>query len=728
MMLESVGRDQLDREVVEMRDTRRSRLLTCALSAVVAGILVVPATALAVDEIGGIAANGIETAERISDDGQGDPEVLDLKVGTGGDYLSIRAALEDTTGTPVRNVTLVGDITDGPGFTVYEGNTLNIDLNGNDLYLNENAGISVLGTLTIKDSKSVDVPEVNDETGEVNYNSGTIYMNGGLSVLSATGGTASFTFESGTLHSSEGGCVRLSAMAEFTMNGGLIDSADGFAVELNDGASFEMDGGVAKATNYSAIIGDDAGDRGDTDILIDGGYVLSVNEGTTSGRAAVGACQVMEGGVLQVDSGTIRTIGNGVGVIVGYGSFRLNDGEIYGDGTNFSLESASHISVDDGYGLILYAAKAGTEINGGFISGMQNENGGYPVPSVRVINPESEASEQGASPMSLDLPEVEKGVSIKGGTYTNFSGLDSCVASGYDKLGHSANGRSSWITVMRVDQTSTVKDGEDVDGKPINGKTPYVFYGQMDYYRNNLEQETVSYSRANASGELDDYWMSVYVDYPTYGDNQYNSSTREFVFTGWFRSKDAANRSDFSGFSSEEETNNYIENDYMIPRNQKTGWGYAKLSDGQLTHVPFNTSSNLWDGNTDNDSLADMRAFILFDAPSAVEIGLSTQFGTGDSLVEGTKQYRSLAEMYNSITYVDGDGTRKSQSATQINPVANYLSALLIEDISTKTQPNDRYYAYQWWITRDGTHVEGGWWSTSINAYLNAYYPENDLN
>ena len=488
------------------------------------------------------------------------------------------------------------------------------------------------------------------------------------------------------------------------MTGGLIDSEDGFAVEVNDGGSFQMTGGVARAEDYSAIMGDDSSNRGDTRILIDGGYVLSVNTVTSGSFVGVGACQVMEGGILQMDSGTIRAVGNGVGAIVEYGSFRLNDGEIYGDGTDFSGETAGRIPIDDGYGLVLYAAKAGTEINGGFISGMEGDDGSYPVPSVKIADAVA-SSANGARTMGAEeLEPVNPGVEIKGGTYTNFDGMDSYVAEGYRKLGHSADGRGSWVTVMQLVTESQTKTGNSVSGSVITGKTAYVFYGQMDYYRGNIAKETVEYVRAGDGGALTELSASVYVDYPVFGN--------EYVFSGWFTDLEATQEKKPSGG--------------MVQDNVTDGDAYAKLSDAELMHVVFNTSSNLWDGVKGNDDTAQLTAFALVDSASFEDVGLRTQFGDGTKHPEYT-QYRALAKMPESLDYVDQYNNRQTQWAYQLNPVATYISGARLSDISTTDEIDDLYYAYQWWITIDGTHVEGSWWNMSILSYLKANYPENDL-
>lgn len=703
MMLKSVERDQLDREVVEMRDMRRSRLLTCALSAVVAGILVVPATALAVGEAGTV-TDDVEMTEPVSTDSQNEADNEPITVGEEGQYTTILEALQETdtdgTDSQTRTVKLVGNITNGPGFSVFEHDTLTIDLNGHTLTLSDTANISVAGNLTVVDGNAGGQnPQVDEESGSVTYGVQGAIVLGGSSTVSATGSSACLKLDSGTVRSSAHGCVRVATGATFEMTGGLIDSTDGFAVEVNDEGSFKMTGGVAKATNYSAVMGDDNFRRGDTRIQINGGYILSVSNDEPVGA---GVCQVMDGGILQMDSGTIRAVGKGVGVIVEYGSFRLNGGEIYGDGMGFAGQTAGRVPVDNGYGLVLYSAAAGTEINGGFISGMKAEDGTYPVPSVNIADA---VSTYGVSTMSLDLAPVDQGVSIKGGTYTNFAGLEGYVENGYDELGHSAAGRSFWVTVMERVTESEVESGESVNDSPITGKTAYVFKGQMDYYRGNLKKSEVEYLIANEEGNLEEELVEVYQDYPVYG--------KDYVFSGWFMDSEAT------------QAKRPEEND-MVGDDTTSGVAFAKLSDADLMHVVFNTSSNLWDGDLTNDDTAQMTAYALADSASFDVVGLRTQFGNGEEY-PNYKQYRALARMPYSLTYVDQDNNKKTQHAYNLNPVATFIGGIRISDLSTKSNLDDRYFAYQWWITKDGTHVEGPWYNMSIATYLKNNYPNNDL-
>lgn len=688
MMLESVERDQLDREVVEMRDMRRSRLLTCALSAVVAGILVAPAAALAVEEVGAV-ADGVGMTEPVSANEQSEADTKTLTVGgTEGEYPTVRAALEATTGTASRKIVLMGDIQNGPGFSVYEESVVTLDLNGHDIHLKEDAGISVNGRLTLLDSKASVSPSVDDETGEVTYDSGTIYVGGDKSVIAATGSSASITFTSGTLDSSAAGCVRLSAMATFEMTGGVINSTDGSAVELNDDASFKMTGGVARAENYSAIIGDDSANRGRTQILIDGGYVLSVNEHAENNLAAVGACQVMMDGVLQVDSGTIRAIGKGVGVIVAYGSFRLNDGEIYGDGTNFNMESASHISIDNGYGLILYAAKAGTEINGGFISGMQDQDGQYPVPSVKVINPESEVSEQGVSMMSLDLDSVATGVSIRGGTYTNFVGLT--PDDGYDALGHSLANRDSWRTVL--EEVTIPNPVADYNNRSELLRLPTVnnrsYYGQMKYYKN-AEQASFSYDLWDGEDGFTAKSDYVGVDYPLV----LNESNATFMFAGWFDGSDLKNAAtDVNEFA------------------------YAKFVDYNLIYPMFQIEYKLIDDNPDNDGdSTPIYSYFLIESGDFDTLGFTYSSEGIDSLNRTIGSNKAT----NHIDYID-TATGASGTRYPRQYVTNAVAALMSTATISSSNYNDEFSVTTWWITEDGTLVKFGPAKLSVNWIISS--------
>lgn len=666
MMLKSVERDQLDREVVEMRDMRRSRLLTCALSAVVAGILVVPATAQAVGEAGTV-TDDVEMTEPVSTDSQNEADNEPITVGEGGQYTTILEALQETdtggTESQTRAVKLVGNITNGPGFSVFEHDTLTIDLNGYTLTLTDTANISVAGNLTVMDGTAdAQNPQVNEESGSVTYGALGAIVLGDSSTVSATGSGAYLKLDSGTVQSSAHGCIRVATGATFEMTGGLIDSTDGFAVEVNDEGSFKMTGGVAKATNYSAVMGDDNFGRGDTRIQIDGGYILSVSNDELVGA---GVCQVMDGGILQMDSGTIRAVGKGVGVIVEYGSFRLNDGEIYGDGTSFNGQTAGHVSVDNGYGLVLYSAEAGTEINGGFISGMKAEDGTYPVPSVDIADA---ASTYGVSTMSLDLEPVDQGVSIKGGTYTNFNGLT--LDEGYAALGHAYSARKSWITVMlAVTTPSEIQSGVGPDGVTRESQ---IYCGDMTYYKNCIDGD-------------------YYCDYPII-DN--------YLFAGWWKSEKC-------GLSDANDMGNgsQMQADKVT---ETTGKAYCKFVDKQLTHP----MRQVWAGTNASSDKTEMRIITFIDSLNYSMIGYEVY--NEDTLVWNAKATKVFGQLVSTV-----DGKPVASNPSGYIATAKAFSSINLPINNSDFNNDIRVKTY--WITIDGTRVEGmpstaedGYWHSTV--------------
>lgn len=694
MMLKSVERDQLDREVVEMRDMRRSRLLTCALSAVVAGILVVPATALAVGEAGTV-TDDVEMTEPVSTDSQNEADNELITVGEGEKYSTILEALQqtDASGTEpqTRTVKLVGDITSGPGFSVFEHDTLTIDLNGHTLTLADTANISVAGNLTVKDDAAdAQNPQVDEENGSVTYGVQGAIILGGSSTVSATGSGAHLKLDSGTVRSFAHGCIRVSTGAAFEMTGGLIDSTDGFAVEVNDGGSFEMTGGVAKATNYSAVMGDDNFRRGNTQIQIDGGYILSVSDGEPVGA---GVCQVMDGGILQMDSGTIRAVGKGVGVIVEYGSFRLNDGEIYGDGTSFDGQTAGRVSVDKGYGLVLYSVEAGTEINGGFISGMKDEKGAYPVPSVDIADA---ASTYGVSTMSLDLglEPVNKGVSIKGGTYTNFDGLD--PAEGYAALGHSHSSRSTWTTVLKHESTDDNVDSlltADLTGRV---KVPnQVYSGQMKYYLGEqVTLDTYTFYKYSDDGSFQGTEpvsdRPANADYPVLSAEEVGSDSYFRIFGGWFTDANCEAAAD--------------------SENQQHA--YAKFVDRNLMWPVYQLGYNLIDDDETNDSSTQLTMYAFVDSIRYGIVG----FRVNNNDIFGTT-YLGTNGVVTQFNWRDAAGETGTTEPVQYVATATRALSVQVDNVSSEYF-DDTYEVNCWWITQDGTYVESPRTTFCINSLV----------
>lgn len=693
MMLESAERDQLDREVVEMRDMRRSRLLTCALSAVVAGILVVPATALAVGEVGTF-TDDAEMTEPVSTDSQNEADNEPITVGKGGRYTTILEALQrtDTGGTKpqTRTVKLVGDITDGPGFSVFEHDTLTIDLNGHKLTLADTANISVAGNLTVMDNNAGGQnPQVNEENGFVKYGVQGAIVLGDSSTVSATGSGAYLKLDSGTVQSSAHGCIRVATGATFDMTGGLIDSRDGFAVEVNDEGSFKMTGGVAKATNYSAVMGDDTIGRGKTRIKIDGGYILSVSDG--SDLVGAGACQVMDGGILQMDSGTIRAVGKGVGVIVEYGSFRLNDGEIYGDGKGFNGQTAGHVSVDNGYGLVLYSAEAGTEINGGFISGMKAEDGTYPVPSVDIADA---ASPYGVSTMSLELDPVDQGVSIKGGTYTNFGGLT--PKKGYAALGHSLSSRSAWTTVLKHE--STDDNVNPLDAAQLTGRVKVpnqVYSGQMKYYLGEqVTLETYTYYKYETDGSFQGTESvsnkTANADYPVLSAEKVGSASHYRIFGGWFADASCETAA--------------------TPDNQQ--YAYAKLVDRNLMWPVYQLGYNLIDDDETNDSSTQLVMYVFVESLRYDTVGFRVSSG---EIFDTT--YLGTNGVVRQFKWRNAAGETGTTTPEQYVATATRALSVQVNNVSSEYF-DDTYKVNCWWITQDGTYVESPRTSFRINSLV----------
>ena len=691
-MLKSVERDQLDREVVEMRDMRRSRLLTCALSAVVAGILVVPATAQAVGEAGTV-TDDVEMTEPVSTDSQNEADNEPITVGENGQYTTILEALQQTDAdgaeSQTRTVKLVSNITNGPGFSVFEHDTLTIDLNGHTLTLSDTANISVAGNLTVVDGTAGGQnPQVNEESGSVMYGVQGAIVLGGSSTVSATGSGAYLKLDSGVVQSSAHGCIRVATGATFEMTGGLIDSTNGFAVEVNDEGSFKMTGGVAKATNYSAVMGDDNFGRGDTRIQIDGGYILSVSNGELVGA---GVCQVMDGGILQMDSGTIRAVGKGVGVIVEYGSFRLNDGEIYGDGKGFTGQTAGHVSVDNGYGLVLYSADAGTEINGGFISGMKAEDGTYPVPSVDIADA---ASTYGVSTMSLELKPVGQGVSIKGGTYTNFSGLT--PDEGYAALGHSLSSRSAWTTVLKHEST-----GDNVIpslAAELTGRVKVpnqVYSGQMKYYLGEqVTLDTYTYYKYGTDGSFQGTESvsdrTAKADYPVLSAEKVGSASHYRIFGGWFADASCETAA--------------------TPDNQQ--YAYAKLVDRNLMWPVYQLGYNLIDDDETNDSSTQLAMYVFVESLRYDTVGFRVSSG---EIFDTT--YLGTNGVVRQFKWRNAAGETGTTTPEQYVATATRALSVQVNNVSSEYF-DDTYKVNCWWITQDGTYVESPSTSFCINSLV----------
>ena len=214
-------------------------------------------------------------------------------------YDTILAALQATTDKPVRSIQLNGNVTEDGGFEVRKGTGLTIDLNGHTANIYDS--INVRGSLTIKDSSgaSVDVVDENGAIDSEGYTGGILSLDGkdGLYASIKVQNEGKLTLNSGVIRSAHSGCVSVEGGDSFTMDGGFVAAHDGYAVEVNEGAKFVLNDGIVWAEDYTAISGDNAINRGNTSIEINGGKVYSCNStpGDENNLVGVGVCEVMDG-------------------------------------------------------------------------------------------------------------------------------------------------------------------------------------------------------------------------------------------------------------------------------------------------------------------------------------------------------------------------------------------------------------------------------------------------
>lgn len=612
-------------------------------------------------------------------DNEGTPSIVTdeqkpVSITVGGEtseYDTILAALQATTDEQVRSIQLNGNVTEDGGFEVRKGTELTIDLNGHtaDIY----DSINVRGSLTIKDfsGASVDVVDENGAIDSEGYKGGILSLDGedGLYASIKVQNEGKLTLNSGVIRSAHSGCVSVEGGDSFTMNGGFVAAHDGYAVEVNEGAKFVLNGGIVWAEDYTAISGDNAINRGNTSIEINGGKVYSRNStpGDENNLVGVGVCEVMDGASsLKITGGEIRSFNAGVAVIVNKGTFEITDGQLYGAGKDFRGQTAHGIQVNSGYALMLNEVNAASTIKGGFFSA---DDG---VPSLCI-------SEGFASFMSLD-PDG-KGVSIQGGTYTNPYGINSYIDPGYHQLGHSLESRSAWVTVLYGNQTPAVDNNQKSQGN-ISLREAHVYSGQLDYYKSaGTSSYSYKYLDRPDTTQPESRGGQYYVDYPTLDD---------YVFAGWFSDKSCQ-----QGVDSD-----VIEKDDA----------FAKMVDEYLQRPIIQPGNNLYDGVETNNEETSVRLLSMVFGKTIDCAGVDIERGQGE---ESWGLGYGLPELVS---------TDPITGATKTYP-ANYFVLTSEAFVGVKftlgaDQFDYKLYCSPWWITLDGTRVSTFSANTSVIEYL----------
>lgn len=637
-----------------VRGKLRAQTLAVALS-VTMGFIGLAVPAYATDGSGNEGAPSVVTGEQ-------KPVSITVN-GETNSYDTILAALQATTDEPVRSIQLNGNVTEDGGFEVRKGTELTIDLNGHTADIHDS--INVRGSLTIKDSSgaSVDVVDENGTIDSESYEGGILSLDGedGLYASIKVQNEGKLTLNSGVIRSAYSGCVSVEGGNSFTMNGGFVAAHDGYAVEVNEGAKFVLNDGIVWAEDYTAISGDNAINRGNTSIEINGGKVYSRNStpGDENNLVGVGVCEVMDGtSSLKITGGEIRSFNAGVAVIVNKGTFEITDGQLYGAGKDFSGQTAHGIQVNKGYALMLNEVNAASTIKGGFFSA---DDG---VPSLCI-------SEGFVSLMSLGSDG--KGVSIQGGTYTNPSGIDDYIDSGYYKLGHSLESRSAWATVMKGVATPAPSETEYSPEYNLPKKEAHIYQGQLKYYRN--AKEAVSYDQLE--------YNSVYSDYPTISG---------YYFSGWWTDD-----------GCETESVSYDVAD-------DPGLFYAKMSDAELLYPIYQLTNNLYDGNSQNNDRVQVRLSALLDTANFKLLGMKVTRGeavTDWSTADAGERVEFVDPMTGEVAYIVPEN---------VVLTGDYIySTYFYVDMVNYGVKN---IAEPWWITFDGTKVSGTEIGLSVYDYL----------
>lgn len=645
-----------------VRGKLRAQTLAVALS-VTMGFIGLAVPAYATDGSGNEGAPSVVTGEQ-------KPVSITVN-GETDSYDTILEALQATDGATNRLITLNNDVTDGIGFEVRTGTDLTIDLRGHqaDVY----DSITVHGDLTVMDSTNPNIEVVNSD-GTINqseYTGGILSLDGQegeyASIKVQNAGT--LTLQSGVIRSAYSGCVSVESGEKFTMNGGFVAAHDGYAVEVNDGAAFELNGGIVWSENYTAISGDNAIHKGDTSITINNGKVYSVNTNLEDEDklVGVGVCEVMDGeSTLTITGGEIRSFNAGVAVIVNKGTFEITDGQLYGAGKGFTGQTAHGIQVDNGYALMLNKVNAASTIKGGFFSADDE------VPSLCI-------SEGFVSLMSLD-PDG-KGVSIQGGTYTNPSGIDDYIDSGYYKLGHSLESRSAWATVLYGSQTPAVDNTQKSQGN-IPLREAHVYSGQLDYYKSaGTSSYSYNYLDKPETTQSESRGGQYYVDYPTLNN---------YVFAGWFSDENCK-----KGVGSE-----VIEKDDA----------FAKMVDKNLQRPIIQPGNNLYDGVETNNEETSVRLLSMVFGDTIDCAGVDIERGQG-------QESWGLGYGLPKLVSTDPD-----TGATNTYP-ANYFVLTSEAFVGIKftvgaAQFDYDLYCSPWWITLDGTRVSTFSSKISVIDYL----------
>lgn len=305
---------------------------------------------------------------------------------------------------------------------VARGQSITIDLNGNDITSTSPYGLVCLGTLTIVDSTATEPPTVNDDMS-VSYDSGKIIntTDNGQAVIVAFGGTV--ILRSGTIEANNIGIYGQgdynrsgTGSANIVIEGGYVHSKEVCVSPQGKDAVVTINGGVFLSDDNAAISGNgtvnDTTDYGGTTINITDGTIIG--HITTDGYIACGIYHPQDGN-LNISGGTIYAV-NGVGVLVRAGTANITGGDIISTGSSQGHVGDSSVTVPSG-ALVLDSKSAYpgadaefmVDISGGSFSASEN------VSTVNQVAPDG---------------DDEILISIIGGTFT--SDVSEYCANGYE--------------------------------------------------------------------------------------------------------------------------------------------------------------------------------------------------------------------------------------------------------------------------------------------------------
>ena len=586
-------------------------------------------------------------------------------------YATFAEALAAGDATGARTLVLNSDVKDDT-FAVWPDSDITLNLSGHNVSLS--APIAVAGKLTIVDNAAGDSTPSYSDAGITYASVGVISYNGKDHTIKvsdtaeghqgSTGG--SLTLISGHIGGdSIGGGVLVEGGASFSMEGGVVESKDNSAVKVTQGSTFTLTGGIVYAHDYTAIMGDGYMNMGNTTINIEGGSVLSSMD--VAGHVAAGVCHVQDGGALNVSGGEVRTLSNGVGVIVDQGTFNLSGGEVYGKGSDLNGTTASGISIKQGWALLLNHVSAASSISGGFIS---SDAG---VATVKIVD---------SMPRARSIVGG-KGVSITGGTFTNFEGLSADAE--YRGLGHSMQSREGWTTVMKEIETPEV-DTNNVSAMGVPTRAAHIYAGDMTYYRKGSEV-SASYSATYENGGTVQF-DKVYSDYPT---------LEGYAFAGWWADPTCKNAVKQSTETSDEAI-------------------YARLVDGYMLAPIFQAWTNVLDEVQPDESTHVIITGMAEENPGIALAGTEISYTSSDESIMKYDLYTSKVgrKLYSAA---DPNGFTSEYRANYFVPTAGYFFGGEICVSSEDFDKKINYNAY--WIMQDGTKVCGTQdGSKSVNEYI----------